>query len=148
LLQTANAQFFALLPNIKVHRPHVSTDPFSTELVMERGNTDWWAAAKNKTFLYPIHASRSFLQTPTLASALYMMMLRWMHRDYRGVAGLVSAVGTDSKFEDDEMQIFRGLGRITDPHPDSHANRLRVSLAIADANMELPWDLLQDRLSV
>ncbi|OLQ09239.1 hypothetical protein AK812_SmicGene7187 [Symbiodinium microadriaticum] len=98
LLQTANAQFFALLPNIKVHRPHVSTDPFSTELVMERGNTDWWAAAKNKTFLYPIHASRS-------------MMLRWMHRDYRGVAGLVSAVGTDSKFEDDEMQIFRGLGR-------------------------------------
>ena len=37
---------------------------------------------------------------------------------------------------------------ITDPHPDSHANRLRVSLAIADANMELPWDLLQDRLSV
>ena len=34
-----------------------------------------------------------------------------MHRDYRGVAGLVSAVGTDSKFEDDEMQIFKSLGR-------------------------------------
>ena len=34
-----------------------------------------------------------------------------MHRDYRGVAGLVSAVGTDSKFENDEMQIFKSLGR-------------------------------------
>ncbi|CAJ1416719.1 unnamed protein product, partial [Effrenium voratum] len=144
LLQTANQQFFALLPNIKVHRPHVGSDPFSTELVLERGNEDWWARAKNKTFLYPVHASRSFLQTPTLASALYVMMLRWMHRDYRGVAALVSGVGTDAKYEDDEMQIFKHLGRITDPHPDSHANRLRVSLAVADANMELPWDLLDE----
>lgn len=102
-------------------------DPFSTELVLERGNEEWWKRAKNKTFLYPVHASRSFLQTPTLASALYVMMLRWMNRDYRGVAGLVSAVGTDSKYEEDEMQIFKHLGRITDPHPDSHANRLQVA---------------------
>ncbi|CAK9118523.1 unnamed protein product [Durusdinium trenchii] len=144
LLQTSNAQFFALLPNIKVHRPHVDTDPFSTELVLERGNSEWWGRAKNKTFLYPVHASRSFLQTPTLASALYVMMLRWMNRDYRGVAALVSAVGTDSKYEEDEMQIFKHLGRITDPHPDSHANRLQVSLAVSDANMELPWDLLDE----
>ena len=35
-----------------------------------------WARAKNKTFLYPVHASRSFLQTPTLASALYVTCLR------------------------------------------------------------------------
>ena len=51
------------------------------------------------------------------------MMLRWMNRDYRGVAALVSAVGTDAKYEEDEMQIFKHLGRISDPHPDSHANR-------------------------
>eukprot|EP00434_Breviolum_minutum_P036480 symbB.v1.2.032323.t1/scaffold3863.1/size49111/1 len=144
LLQTSNQQYFALLPNIKVHRPHVGTDPFSTELVLERGNADWWGRAKNKTFLYPVHASRSFLQTPTLASALYVMMLRWMNRDYGGVAALVSAIGTDSKYEDDEMQVFKHLGRITDPHPDSHANRLQVSLAVADASMELPWDLLEE----
>ena len=54
------------------------------------------------------------------------MMLRWMNRDYGGVAALVSAIGTDSKYEDDEMQVFKHLGRITDPHPDSHANRRLV----------------------
>lgn len=53
-------------------------------------------------------------------------MLRWMNRDYGGVAALVSAIGTDSKYEDDEMQVFKHLGRITDPHPDSHANRRLV----------------------
>ena len=26
----------------QVHRPHVGTDPFSTELVLERGNSDWF----------------------------------------------------------------------------------------------------------
>ena len=54
-------------------------------------------------------------------------MLRWMNRDYRGVAALVSAVGTDAKYEEDEMQIFKHLGRISDPHPDSHANRSWVA---------------------
>lgn len=99
---------FLVFEPLQVHRPHVGTDPFSTELVLERGNADWflgsrspnllqtksqnfsrkfscqpiflpperpalrWGRAKNKTFLYPVHASRSFLQTPTLASALYV----------------------------------------------------------------------------
>lgn len=30
--------------------------------------------------------------------------------------------------QEDEMQIFKHLGRITDPHPDSHANRLQAPL--------------------
>ena len=144
LLATKNQEFFAMVPNVMVHRPHVANDPFSTQLVLERGDEAWWQAAKNKSFLYPIHASNSFLQTPTRASALYLMLLRWMSRDYGGVASLVSAVGTDTKYEEDEMQIFKTVGRVSDPHPDSHANRMKVTLAVADAGMRWPWGVVNE----
>ena len=61
LLETKNEELFTLVPNVLPHRPHIGTDPFSTELVLERGNADWNSASVNKTFLYPIHSSNSFL---------------------------------------------------------------------------------------
>lgn len=39
-------------------------------------------------YLYPVHISLSFMFTPTLASALYVMLLRFLHRDYNEVVRL------------------------------------------------------------
>ena len=43
---------FSLLHlRIQVHRPHVGTDPFSTELVLERGNADWFLGSRSPNLL-------------------------------------------------------------------------------------------------
>ena len=47
-------------------------------------------------------------------------------------AGLVTAIATDAALSQEEAQIFQQIGDITDDHPDAHACRLRVSLAVAD----------------
>ena len=36
-----------LFEPLQVHRPHVGTDPFSTELVLERGNADWFLGSRS-----------------------------------------------------------------------------------------------------
>jgi hypothetical protein len=36
-------------------------------------------------FLYEIHVSNGFMVAPTLPSALYLLLLRMYHRDYRCV---------------------------------------------------------------
>ena len=56
-----------------------------------------------------VHASMSFLQTPTLASALYLLLMEWMSRDYGRVAGAINAIASDTKYDEDEMQIFNHL---------------------------------------
>ncbi len=40
---------------------------------------------KNLSYV-EVHVSKSFLVTPSLASALYLMLLRFLGRDYAGVA--------------------------------------------------------------
>jgi len=54
----------------------------SFELLVERSDSTWIAnlrdpkSTNNLHYLYPVHASRSFLFTPTFASALYLLLLR------------------------------------------------------------------------
>lgn len=43
---------------------------------------------------------------PTLPSALYLLLLRILHRDYDAAAGLVTAIGTDATHSSEEAQIF------------------------------------------
>ena len=54
--------------------------PFSTELVMNRANVKWYATLDTRYYLYPVHISLSFMFTPTLASALYLLLLRFQYR--------------------------------------------------------------------
>jgi hypothetical protein len=41
-----------------------------------------WGYLTLKYLLLPIHVSLSFVQTPTLGSALYLLLLRFLNRDY------------------------------------------------------------------
>jgi hypothetical protein len=69
-----------LVPSIHPVRPFIGSAPFSTELVLDRTDKDWYEALDTKYYLYPIHVSLSFMFTPTLASALYLLLLRFLHR--------------------------------------------------------------------
>lgn len=81
-----------------------------TELVLDRTDKDWNDALDTKYYLYPVHVSLSFMFTPTLASALYLLLLRFLHRDYSQVFQLANAIGTDTTFSAEESNIFQAIG--------------------------------------
>ena len=65
--------------------------------------------------MHQVHVSLSFLYSTTLASALYLLMLRYLHRQYKEVVRLVDTVGTDAALTPEE----RGTPE-PDPYPCSY----------------------------
>ena len=96
-------------------------------------------------FLYPVHVSFSFLLTKGLNSAVYLMLLRLMHRDYTDVFRLADSIATDTQFNTEGLTVFKAFERCNDDaHPDAHACRLKISLVIIDSGIPLPWDLTME----
>ena len=147
LLSNANSEMQLLVPSLPPARPKISTQPFSTELVLNRADADWAAALENAYYVYPVHVSLSFLFSTTLASALYLLLLRFLHRDYVGTFELCDTVSCDTNLTLEEAQIVAWLGssiNSIDKHPDAHACRLKISLVMLDAPVTLPWDLTSE----
>lgn len=145
LLTNDNRELHVLLPNICVARPLIGSSPFSSELVLDRSGDagkKWAEKTQVQYFLYPIHVSQSFMFTPSLSSALYLLMLRFLSRAYDEVVQLTASIATDAALNEDEGQIFTLL-RMTcsDHHPDAHAARLGISLATSDSPMVCPWSV-------
>eukprot|EP00760_Papus_ankaliazontas_P003017 PhM_4_TR11378/c0_g1_i1/m.4426 len=150
LMANANKDITVLLPCIRTVRPRIGTAPFSTELVMDRASpegTVWRSNLETPYYLYPVHVSMSFLQAPTLSSALYLLLQRFQFRDYHAVTHLVDSIATDTDFSNnkEEVQIFRHLGALNgDAHPDAHAVRAKISIVMMDSPVVMPWDLPEE----
>jgi hypothetical protein len=131
-----------LVPVLSPPRPAVGSAPFTTALVLDRSDAGWEAALSSRYFLYPVHVSMAFLLTKGLNAALYLMLLRFLHRDYDDVYRLTDSVATDTALSPEGAAIFAALKFCgDDAHPDAHACRLKLSLVTADAGAELPWDV-------
>jgi hypothetical protein len=72
-------------------------------------------------------------------------MLRLQARDYTGASALVSSIATDSDFTGEEKQVFKLVGSLQDGHPDFHAVRVRVMLALAESRALMPWDIRREQ---
>ena len=81
--------------------------PFSTDLVLDRSNKTWFNTLEHPYYTYPVHVSLSFLYSTTLASALYLLLLRYLSRQYKAVVRLVDTVGTDSVLTKEEDNILQ-----------------------------------------
>lgn len=128
-----------LVPVVCPHRPLIVTEPFSTFIVLQHHRV---MSLAERFFLYPVHVSLSFLLTKGLNSAVYLMLLRFLHRDYAEVFRLADSIATDTKFNSEGLQVFSAFKRANDDcHPDAHACRLKISLVIIDSGVDLPWDL-------
>eukprot|EP00967_Tisochrysis_lutea_P034907 scaffold41760_cov32-Tisochrysis_lutea.AAC.1 len=89
-------------------------------------------------YIYPVHVSLSFLYSTTLASALYLVLLRYLNRQ------LIDTVGTDASLTKEESNILQFTTcqrNAPDEHPDAIACRLRLSLVMMYAPLTLPWDV-------
>jgi len=142
LLSNSNGERSVLVAADMPIRPIIATVPFSTALVIDQSDAKWASALENPYYVYPVHISLSFLYSTTLASALYLLLLRYLHRQYKQVVRLIDTVSTDVSLTREENNTLRLLtSRSPDEHPDSHACLLHISLVMVDAPVELPWDL-------
>jgi hypothetical protein len=133
VLTDFNGQHTILCAALPLLRPVIPEDPFSTELVLDRHRIDrdrarpWvdgyrWAKHVDKCFLYPVHVSKTFLLHRSLASALYLLVLRLLNRNYRAAFALANAISTDKKYSSAEGCIFAYLQEaLYDQHPDAVA---------------------------
>ena len=153
LLTNRHGELQLLVPAWKVCRPIIEAEPMTTDLVILRNATDavsslGWLGA-TRYFLYPIHVSLSFLFTPSLTSAFYLMHLRALNRNYVDAIRLSSAVATDAQLVDGEALIFRDiLHTQTMDHSDHFAFLMQLLF-----NLENPLtrqscgkDLLQNQI--
>jgi thiol-disulfide isomerase/thioredoxin len=138
LLSNVRGETQVLVPVIPPHRPFIGAEPFSTFIVLNRKAIP----LSERFFLYPVHVSLSFLLTKGLNSAIYLMLLRFLHRDYDEVFRLADSIATDTSFNSEGDEIFRGFARTCDDwHPDAHSCRLKISLVTIDSGTVSPWDL-------
>lgn len=78
----------------------------------------------------------------TLASTLYLILIRFLTRNYFEAFKLIETVFTDTDFDAEESWIFDQFERtMTDRHPEAHACRIKLSLAIMYSENVVKWDL-------
>lgn len=75
VLENSSRERFVMLPNYGVKRVKIKTQPFSTEIVLDRSVT-WSKEVKTRFYVYPVHLSGAFMLTPSLPSAFYLVVLR------------------------------------------------------------------------
>ena len=142
VLVNANNEPSVLLPLDRTPRPRIGASPFTTELVVDRVS---WGPLATKYLLLPVHVSLSFIQTPSLLSALYLLYLRFLNRNYTDVLRLVISVGTDTELSVEESAVLKEIAELADQHPNAHAARAHLSLALVDAppsvRAAITWDL-------
>jgi thiol-disulfide isomerase/thioredoxin len=144
LLSNANGELQVLVPSFPPARPAIYARPFSTELVLLREDEKWRNCLDQPYFMFPVHISLSFLYSTTLASALYLLLLRFLNRDYQKCAQLVDTISSDVELTEEEnqtLQFFASENNSADLHPDAHACRLKISLVLRDSPVSVPWDL-------
>ncbi len=139
LLSNVRGETQVLVPVIPPSRPRIMTEPFSTYIVLNRAELH---LRSERFFLYPVHVSLSFLLTRGLNSAVYLMLLRFLHRDYAEVFRLADSIATDTKLNAEGLIIFKAFANVKDDrHPDAHACRMKISLVTIDSGTTAPWDL-------
>jgi len=65
-------------------------------------------------YLYPVHSSRSFLFTPTLSSALYLMLLHLVSGHFDLAFRLADFCVADTALTPEERQLVKQVGLVAE----------------------------------
>jgi len=146
VLENAEHALSLLVPNVRPVRPPLRHDPLSTRLVFDRSNAKWISGRRQRHFLFPVHLSRAFITMPSPAASLYMLLLRFMNRQYEEAFHLCETCMTDSDVSEEELNIFEQLQFLrNDKSPNAHAIRLKLSLVTMDTPaFNCDWNISQE----
>ena len=97
LLENAQGELFALVSATTLPtRPALHAAVFSTEVVLDRSNPSWLRNVGNApAYIYPVHVGRLTLTAPTLAAGMYLLLLRFLARQYAAVFRMASVCVSD-----------------------------------------------------
>jgi hypothetical protein len=146
VLQNAENDLFVLVPGCALpRRLHVDGSHLSVQIILDRRNQEWINnMGEVRCYLYPVHNSRCFLITPSLASSMYLMVLYFITGSYREVFKMVESCVSE-ELSPEEHQIFSQLEFLgNDHHPDAHACRLKLSavtVGLGESAMNCPWSV-------
>lgn len=110
-----------------------ASEKVAPEVLLDRHDPHWLQnLGDSRHYLYAIHASRCFIFAPTSSSALYLLLLRFIHGEFEEVCKSADAAHLfDIGVEPEENQIWAVLNTLDAnkmPHPDAHATRLKLWL--------------------
>ena len=93
VLQNAENDIFILMPGCALpRRLYVDGSHLSVQVILDRRNQEWIDnIGEVRCYLYPIHNSRSFVVTPSLASSLYLMVMYFITGSYQNVFKMVES---------------------------------------------------------
>ncbi len=145
LLESPVGELLFLVSNAELSRPVIYNWPFSTHIVPLRSSDSWMHVMETRFFLYPVHISRTYLQTPTQSSAVYMIQLMLLHRQYTEAMRVVQSCEADRKLAPSEAWLLNGLKKTVDDwHPDAFACRLKLSLVTMNCKEQYPWEIQKE----
>ena len=147
LLTNDESEYFVLLPAIakpvltKGSGAGTSSGPGTYNMVMSMTNKQWLAnTGETAYFIYPIHSSGCFMSSRSIASSLYLLVLRLMSRNYRDAYRLIESCVCDNVLTPQEKQIYDVISTIKDDfHPDVHACRLKLYFVTYGCSDVMPY---------
>lgn len=107
MMMSENQQLVLLVPNLPIvgsgGRLEVDHE------LNSRTDRDRTASVSSLYFTYEVHISKQFLITTSLASALYLLAMRFLCEQYEEAFQLADAIATDRDFDAEEREIFNLL---------------------------------------
>ena len=129
LLRNSDSEYFVLIPAIA--KPALLTSKgankqyvFTTSL----SNQEWINNTGESTyFVYPIHSSGCFMASRSIASSLYLLVVRLMTRKYEDALQLLEGCVSDILYTKQEQQIYDQIMSVKDDvNVDLRAFRLKL----------------------
>ena len=116
-------------------QPAVKICPFLTDIIYDR-SPDWSQRVQTRFYIYPIHPSCTYLETPSVSASLYWVLICFVHRNYQLTAHIINTVClSDLKLNAEQRYILSQIPKTyldsplhADCHPDAHACRLMLAL--------------------
>jgi hypothetical protein len=131
VLENDSRELQVLVPNHEMRRPTVHGEHFGTHLIFDRASESWSEVMSDSPYLlFPVHTSCTFLLNKTLDAALYMIVLRFFARDYAAAFRMAESITVDVRFSATEQWVWNLLQHVKDAHPNAHAVRLKLLLAL------------------
>ncbi len=105
LLTNATKELFILMnATVKPLRPNQS-EYFSSALLLDRQDSIWTSNLSVPHYLYQVHISCRFLLMPSLASMLYILLLRFQARQYAEIFKIANSCVSDTELTKEERQV-------------------------------------------